>query len=288
MALLKHNLIALDVGRCDRVRQSSLGSSFIKLGLHHGEPNEFCPCLRCGKKKTVQSPSSGPVPRRLVKSESEQKDSTGQQSSSSSSGATGSDSLKFVDLVAAQARDSSRISYEGTSHDRGMEIAVEKSRASCEGGEESEVKKKSAAETPSLDPDGQWKNVFPAYMQSKAEDSDDEVVQPNGNGKPRAVVNGTAAKKAAAAAAASAKALESHVTTSPSVSTPPCSSAKPPILGQNLTDLISHDPIWAAIRAEARLEVSVSACIYANSAPQDTGLNRNLNTLTGGTRAIAQ
>lgn len=88
-----------------------------------------------------------------------------------------------------------------------------------------------------------------------------QVSPVNGSGQARGRVNGVAAAKAAAAATASAKALESHVNarnlpSAPDLATPPCSSAKLPTEGgKNLTDLISHDPIWAAVRAEARLEV---------------------------------
>eukprot|EP00246_Nothoceros_aenigmaticus_P012659 TRINITY_DN4035_c0_g1_i4.p1 TRINITY_DN4035_c0_g1~~TRINITY_DN4035_c0_g1_i4.p1 ORF type:complete len:391 (+),score=38.15 TRINITY_DN4035_c0_g1_i4:158-1330(+) len=269
MALLKHNLIPLDVGRCERVWHSVGGSPLIRVGVHHAEAAESSCSVRCARRRTVLSSSSG----HPVKPESGQNGSVGRPGIPPSTGATTSDSFKFVDIIEAQARDVSRISFEGTPHDRGMEAAVDSSRASCEGGDDfAATKKKSSAESKSLDPDGQWQNVFPAYMQSKPEDSDDEVLQPNGyangNGQLRPAVNGVAAKKAAAAATASAKALESHVITSPSVSSPPCSSAKPPREGQNLTDLISHDPIWAAIRAEARLEAEreplLSSFLYAS------------------------
>uniref|UniRef100_A0A7I4CB77 serine O-acetyltransferase n=1 Tax=Physcomitrium patens TaxID=3218 RepID=A0A7I4CB77_PHYPA len=125
----------------------------------------------------------------------------------------------------------------------------------------------------------EWKNVFPSYLQSKEDESDgenDELVQVlpvNQNGQSRGRMNGVAAAKAAAAATASAKALESHVNglnfpSTPALATPPCSSARLPTEGKNLNDLISYDPIWAAIRAEARLEAEreplLSSFLYAS------------------------
>jgi hypothetical protein len=125
----------------------------------------------------------------------------------------------------------------------------------------------------------QWKNVFPAYLQSKENESgreSEEIVKTvDGNGEPKGTVNGIAAKKAAAAATASAKALQSHVNnrnsqsipvdtpssasssfSSSSSSSAAAAAAWPPTEhGGNLSDLISNDPIWAAVRAEARLEV---------------------------------
>lgn len=125
----------------------------------------------------------------------------------------------------------------------------------------------------------QWKNVFPSYLQSREDESDgenDELVQvtpvsPNGQANGR--MNTIAAAKAAAAATASAKALESHVNSlnlpsTPALATPPSSSARLPTEGKNLNDLISYDPIWAAVRAEARLEAEreplLSSFLYAS------------------------
>lgn len=90
-----------------------------------------------------------------------------------------------------------------------------------------------------------------------------QVTPVSSNGQARGRMNGIAAAKAAAAATASAKALESHVNSlnlpsTPALATPPCSSARLPTEGKNLNDLISYDPIWAAVRAEARLEVRKS------------------------------
>lgn len=87
-----------------------------------------------------------------------------------------------------------------------------------------------------------------------------QVSPGSSNVQARGRMNGIAAAKAAAAATASAKALESHVNalnlpSTPALATPPCSSARLPTEGKNLNDLISYDPIWAAVRAEARLEV---------------------------------
>jgi hypothetical protein len=135
----------------------------------------------------------------------------------------------------------------------------------------------------------QWKNVFPAYLQSKENESgreSEEIVKTvDGNGEPKGTVNGIAAKKAAAAATASAKALQSHVNNRNSqsipVDTPSSSSSSsssssaaaaapwpPTEHGGNLSDLISNDPIWAAVRAEARLEAEreplLSSFLYAS------------------------
>ncbi|ERM96141.1 serine acetyltransferase 2 isoform X1 [Amborella trichopoda] len=71
---------------------------------------------------------------------------------------------------------------------------------------------------------------------------------------------------AAAAAKASATELKSRVN---SVTAPPCSSAEPPGKGsKDLGELISTDPVWAAMRAEARLEAEkeplLSSFLYAS------------------------
>ncbi|KAJ7570136.1 hypothetical protein O6H91_01G107900 [Diphasiastrum complanatum] len=188
--------------------------------------------------------------------------------------------------IKEQAKDSSLSSLEGTalstpygfgpySHQL-VEAEEDKSRISCEGflsdGSEREAHNGSV-----VDADNQWKNVFPAYMQSRKDDSavsgEDTVIGDGKNGC--AGVNGTAAAKAAAAATASAKELEDRVNAfmipelSPSVSAPPPSTAQHPTEGGiNLTDLISYDPIWAAIRAEARLEAEreplLSSFLYAS------------------------
>ncbi|XP_057841916.2 serine acetyltransferase 2 isoform X2 [Cryptomeria japonica] len=80
--------------------------------------------------------------------------------------------------------------------------------------------------------------MFPAYMQSRSGEA--------------------TASRAAAAAAASAKELECRVKcpgNSSVLSAPPGSTAKPPSEGaKNISELMSADPIWAAMRAEARLE----------------------------------
>lgn len=135
-------------------------------------------------------------------------------------------------------------------------------------------KKEDAAST--TETDSLWRSVFPAYMRSKDEENTGEgegSLTRTGEGHG---VHGAAAARAAAAAAASAKALESHVNSftissrSPSsASAPPCSNAQNPTEGgKNLRDLISDDPIWAAIRAEARLEAEreplLSSFLYAS------------------------
>lgn len=125
-----------------------------------------------------------------------------------------------------------------------------------------------------LGPERQWESIFPAYMQSRTDDDEQNpipVESNRGNG-----CQGVDGARAAAAAAASARELESHVKSSsatplvsPSVSAPPGSSAKPPTEGaKNLTELMSADPIWAAMRAEARLEAEkeplLSSYLYAS------------------------
>uniref|UniRef100_A0A0C9RQZ2 serine O-acetyltransferase n=1 Tax=Wollemia nobilis TaxID=56998 RepID=A0A0C9RQZ2_9CONI len=121
-----------------------------------------------------------------------------------------------------------------------------------------------------------WENMFPAYMQSKGEELEEEAVAveaENGNGC-QGLNRARAA--AAAAAAASAKELQSRVKSScasqvvpPSLSAPPWSTAKPPIEeGKHITELMSADPIWAAMRVEARLEAEkeplLSSYLYAS------------------------
>ncbi|BBM96956.1 serine O-acetyltransferase [Marchantia polymorpha subsp. ruderalis] len=114
-----------------------------------------------------------------------------------------------------------------------------------------------------------WKNVFPAYMQSKEdeEESEESVNEPVCNPpSSRGAVNGVVAAKAAAAATASAKEFESQFG---SISTPLLTSQSTASAARkNLKDLISHDPIWAAIRAEARLEAEreplLSSFLYAS------------------------
>ncbi|KAL3702071.1 hypothetical protein R1sor_020093 [Riccia sorocarpa] len=107
-----------------------------------------------------------------------------------------------------------------------------------------------------------WKNVFPAYMQSK---EDEGISTESGDGVVGSFsgVTEKVAAKAAAAAAASTKALESQYRT-PNGSS---QSAVPPPR-ENLDGLISGDPIWAAIRAEARLEAEreplLSSFLYAS------------------------
>jgi hypothetical protein len=126
-----------------------------------------------------------------------------------------------------------------------------------------------------LGPERQWESIFPAYMQSRTDEDEQNpipVESNRGNG-----CKGVDGARAAAAAAASARELESHVKSSssatplvsPSVSAPPGSSAKPPTEGsKNLTELMSADPIWAAMRAEARLEAEkeplLSSYLYAS------------------------
>lgn len=121
----------------------------------------------------------------------------------------------------------------------------------------------------------QWESIFPAYMQSRIDEDEQNPVSvesTRGNG-----CKGVDGARAAAAAAASARELESHVKSSssatplvsPSVSAPPGSSAKPPTEGsKNLTELMFADPIWAAMRAEARLEAEkeplLSSYLYAS------------------------
>lgn len=121
----------------------------------------------------------------------------------------------------------------------------------------------------------QWESIFPAYMQSRIDEHEQNPVpveSNKGNG-----CKGVDGARAAAAAAASARELESRVKSSssatplvsPSVSAPPGSSAKPPTEGsKNLTELMFADPIWAAMRAEARLEAEkeplLSSYLYAS------------------------
>ncbi|KAH9298256.1 hypothetical protein KI387_029938, partial [Taxus chinensis] len=101
-------------------------------------------------------------------------------------------------------------------------------------------------------------SMFPAYMQSKL-------------GEAMALQWADGAR-AAAAAAASAKELECRVKSSASssvLSAPPGSTAKPPTEGaKNITELMSADPIWAAMRVEARLEAEkeplLSSYLYAS------------------------
>ncbi|XP_002963187.2 serine acetyltransferase 2 [Selaginella moellendorffii] len=164
--------------------------------------------------------------------------------------------------ITEQAKDTSLSSFEGSeinapfgfgqySH-KSAEPQEDKSRASFEGIDKHSPAKDSRS--PAVDEE-QWKSVFPAYIQSGG--GDDHC----GDG----VVGGEVS--AAKAAAESVKELESHVSTP--LSAPPCSSAKPPKEGgRNLSELITHDPIWAAIRAEARLEAEkeplLSSFLYAS------------------------
>lgn len=156
-----------------------------------------------------------------------------------------------------QDQDKSLTSYEGTLHE---DKSGTKPR--------NDVGNQEVASTSTSDTDSFWRNVFPSYMRSKDEEdhlssSGDECL--NGSAKGLGV-HGAAAARAAAAAAASAKELESHVNLRtnpsliPSALAPPCSSAQSPSGGKKLEDLISDDPIWAAIRAEARLEVCACVC----------------------------
>eukprot|EP00249_Psilotum_nudum_P018033 c26607_g1_i1 orf=109-1242(+) len=123
--------------------------------------------------------------------------------------------------------------------------------------------------------DNLWRTMFPAYMRSTGDEiHGDSVVSLDGSNAcdGDASVHGAAAARAAAVAAASAKELESHVNSFVAPSTifvPPSSSAqKPAEGGKNLKDLISDDPVWAAIRAEARLEAEreplLSSFLYAS------------------------
>lgn len=157
-----------------------------------------------------------------------------------------------------QEQDRSLISYEGHLEEEGS----------------SKFKRPNNDEAASSsDTDSLWRSVFPAYMRSKDEEPNGEgEACLNGAGQGHGV-HGAAAARAAAAAAASAKELESHVNsfTIPSLSSsaPPGSSAQNPTEGgKNLRDLISNDPIWAAIRAEARLEAEreplLSSFLYAS------------------------
>eukprot|EP00252_Welwitschia_mirabilis_P020383 TRINITY_DN4996_c0_g1_i2.p1 TRINITY_DN4996_c0_g1~~TRINITY_DN4996_c0_g1_i2.p1 ORF type:complete len:458 (-),score=85.69 TRINITY_DN4996_c0_g1_i2:344-1717(-) len=117
----------------------------------------------------------------------------------------------------------------------------------------------------------QWESIFPEYMQSRAEEGErDSEISNELN------VVDRARAAAAAAAAASAKELECRVKSShtidgvaSSVSAPPSSSAKPPSQGaKNLSELMYADPIWAAMRVEARLEAEkeplLSSFLYAS------------------------
>ncbi|KAL2649701.1 hypothetical protein R1flu_017829 [Riccia fluitans] len=107
-----------------------------------------------------------------------------------------------------------------------------------------------------------WKNVFPAYMQSK---DDEGVSEDNGNGIVGnfSGVTEVVAAKAAAAAAASTKAFESQFRTPNGSSDSPAPPAR-----ENIENFITDDPIWAAIRAEARLEAEreplLSSFLYAS------------------------
>ncbi|KAG0582161.1 hypothetical protein KC19_3G038400 [Ceratodon purpureus] len=177
-----------------------------------------------------------------------------------------------------QAKDESRFSYEGSNgasakNSIGNSTNTYRLNTTPAKNTNGAVNKVSESES------AQWKNVFPSYLQSREDESDgenDELVQVspvNQNGQARGRMNGIAAAKAAAAATASAKALESHVNASnlpstPALATPPCSSARLPTEGKNLNDLISYDPIWAAVRAEARLEAEreplLSSFLYAS------------------------
>ena len=122
-------------------------------------------------------------------------------------------------------------------------------------------KKNDASPSTSPDTDSLWRSVFPSYMRSKEHElhqNEDEGSFPNGSAEGLGA-HGAAAARAAAAAAASA--MESHVNsfTNPSslVSFGIKSSGSTPVNGNQLKDIITYDPIWAAIRAEARLEVSI-------------------------------
>ncbi|KAH7434102.1 hypothetical protein KP509_06G000100 [Ceratopteris richardii] len=150
-----------------------------------------------------------------------------------------------------QGQDGSLISYEGTTHkDSGV------AKSSKNAGDQKEVS------TSVSESDSFWRSVFPAYMRSKEEEEHlsvpgDESSHENAKGLG---VRGAAAARAAAAAAASAKELESHVNlqTASTLSSSSLSSSTydRPIKGKKLEELMSDDPIWAAIRAEARLEPS--------------------------------
>ncbi|CAM6092658.1 unnamed protein product [Calypogeia fissa] len=133
----------------------------------------------------------------------------------------------------------------------------------------------------SVEDNAEWRNVFPSYMQSK--ENDVEQAPEEGTGKngettldddPRRVSRTAGATQAAVAAVASVKEFDSQF------GSQLLSSASPVLISGrsnwgpspndpgNLEDLISHDPIWAAIRAEARLEAEreplLSSFLYAS------------------------
>ncbi|MCO5551713.1 hypothetical protein L7F22_005217 [Adiantum nelumboides] len=164
-----------------------------------------------------------------------------------------------------QGQDKSLTSYEGNVYG---DISVDKPM--------DKVGNQEVDSSSISDSDSFWRSVFPAYMRSKDEEehlSASKDRQSHGSVKGMGL-HGAAAARAAAAAAASAKELESHVNSlsnpslMPSSSAPPCSSAQNPTGGKKLEDLISDDPIWAAIRAEARLEAEreplLSSFLYAS------------------------
>ncbi|KAI5055245.1 hypothetical protein GOP47_0030390 [Adiantum capillus-veneris] len=164
-----------------------------------------------------------------------------------------------------QGQDKSLTSYEGDLHE---DSSVAKPM--------NNVGNQEVASSFIADSDIFWRSVFPAYMRSKDEEEHLSVSEDgHSNGSAKGLgLNGAAAARAAAAAAASAKELESHVNSltnpslMPSSLAPPCSSAQKPTGGKKLEDLISDDPIWAAIRAEARLEAEreplLSSFLYAS------------------------
>ena len=127
-------------------------------------------------------------------------------------------------------------------------------------------KKNEATPSTSSDTDSLWRSVFPSYMRSK-----EHELHQNGEGDTlpnRSVeglgAHGVAAARAAAAAAASA--MESHVnsfTNASSIASFGINSlGTTSVMGKKLKDLIADDPIWAAIRAEARLEVFLSVLCF--------------------------
>ncbi|CAM6087094.1 unnamed protein product [Calypogeia fissa] len=133
----------------------------------------------------------------------------------------------------------------------------------------------------SIEDNAKWRNVFPSYMQSK--ENDVEQAPEEGTGKngettldddPRRVSRTADATKAAVAAVATVKEFDSQFgsqlfsSASPVLISGRSNGGPSPNEPGNLEDLISHDPIWAAIRAEARLEAEreplLSSFLYAS------------------------
>ncbi|GAQ83139.1 serine acetyltransferase [Klebsormidium nitens] len=113
--------------------------------------------------------------------------------------------------------------------------------------------------------DQQWTQSFPTYMQSREEfeSTGHWPAKLQSAGKP--VYDGEAALRAAQLAAA---ALNGQGGGKLDSGAPPWSAALPYHAGVRQPDLMTHDPLWAAIRAEAKVESEreplLSSFLYAS------------------------